>query len=115
MRAMAAAQVDECVRIIDGMIEAANNAGRSHIVFQLPTNLIFDGVKPQEARLIVYSEIVKKYKTPITAGGKGFGETYFEDDPPRVYICWKTGLTDSEREDREAILNGARIPKNYKF
>jgi len=115
MRAMAAAQVDELVRVIDSMIEVANDSGQSNIVYKFPTNLIFDGVTPAESRLLVYSEIVKKYKTPMPSGGKGFTETYFADSPPRICIAWKIGLSQSERDDRYTILNGAKPPDGIKF
>jgi len=115
MRAMAAAQVDETIRVIDSMIEVANDAGQSNIVYKLPTNLVFDGVNQAESRLLVYSEVVKKYKTPITAGGKGFAETYYSDNPPRICVAWKIGLSQNERDDRNAILNSAKPPDGIKF
>ncbi len=115
MRAMAAAQVDELIRIIDSMIEVANDAGQSNIVFKFPVNLVFDGVTPVESRLLVYSEVVKKYKSPIPSGGKGFNETYYADNPPRICVSWKIGLSQNERDDRNAILNGAKPPEGIKF
>lgn len=115
MRAMAAAQVDETIRVIDSMIEVANDSGQSNIVYKLPTNLVFDGVSPAESRLLVYSEIVKKYKSPIPSGGKGFTDTYYADNPPRICITWKIGLSPNERDDRYAILNSAKPPDGIKF
>ena len=115
MRAMAAAQVDETIRVIDSMIEVANDSGQSNIVYKLPTNLMFDGVSPAESRLLVYSEVVKKYKSPIPSGGKGFTDTYYADNPPRICITWKIGLSQNERDDRYAILNSAKPPDGIKF
>ncbi len=115
MRVMAAAQVEETIRVIDSMIEVANDAGQSNIVYRLPTGLIFEGVSKEESRLLVYSEVVKKYKTPIPAGGKGFTETYYADNPPRICIAWKIGLSQNERDDRNAILNSAKPPDGIKF
>jgi len=115
MRTLISAQVEELIRVLDDMIAVANDSGRNNIIYHLPTNLIFDGISPAEARLIVYSELIKKYKTAITAGGKGFPETYFAEDPPRICVCWKIGLSQDEKTDRSAILASAKPPANIRF
>jgi hypothetical protein len=113
-RTLIRAQVEECVKFIDSLIETTHASGNNIINYSLPTNFVFDGYTLADAQLIVYSDLVAKYKTPIESGGKGFSETYYYSSPPRLVIRWKIGLTKSEREDRIAILGSAAPPPTQK-
>jgi hypothetical protein len=103
---------DLVAAIMDKIIEANDNSG-SKIVYELPcTFSMIPNLTRADAQLIVLSDVITIFKTPVAEGGKGFTNTRLICGPgaPKLEITWVNGMSEEERERRKQVLNSARVP-----
>lgn len=97
--------VNDHVKIIDAQILSTHNAGLSRIEYELPNNFCINNLDKADAQLLIYSELLRIYKDPISAGGKGFNDTTIEiGSTTWLRIAWVNGLSDQERESRKQLI-----------
>lgn len=92
--------IDDLVRNIDNQILCAHESGNSFIVYELPTVIPMFGIKPSDAKTIIYSELIEIYKK------KGFKNIILDQQNQHVFIIikWINGLTDEERQKRDELI-----------
>lgn len=102
--------VREQIKIIDAKIQTAHSAGFNGIEHELPINFTINNMNKADAQTLVYSEIIKSYKTPEDEGGKGFEHVRIDIGPKSVlYINWLNGMDESEREERQNIIKSCMM------
>ena len=101
---------DLVLAIMEMILEANDNSG-NHIIYELPCSFsMIPNLTRADAQLIVWSEVINIFRTPVAEGGKGFTDTKLICDKgvPRLEIKWSNGMTDAERIRRKQIIDSAR-------
>lgn len=95
---------------IDREILAAHRQGHDSCKYSLPSDLAISGLDRYGAQLLVYSELLTIYGSPIEDNGKGFdvriGGT---NEQPYFELKWKNGMSAEERDARQKIIDKHRI------
>lgn len=79
------------VRTIDSLITLANRRGEGYVKYNLPNVMDVQGMRPEDARLILYGRIINAYDTG--------GYLVTLDVPSGVItLTWQNGMTDDVRE-----------------
>lgn len=104
-REIVSQHVADIVRKIDAEILTANSAGKSSVIIELPTMFELHHLSKKDAQTLVYSEVLRVYKSP-QPDGKGFEHTYIDirAENTYLYIYWHNGMTSEERDERLKII-----------
>ncbi len=99
--------------IMETILEANDNSG-NQIVYELPCSFsMIPNLSKADAQLIVWSEVILVFKTPVAEGGKGFTNTrlIYDKGVPRLEIKWSNGMTNEERTRRRQIIDACTTKK----
>jgi hypothetical protein len=103
--------IQDQIKLIDAKIMTAHDAGFNKIEYDLPTNFSINGLEKADMQLIVYSELVKIYGTPVRDGGKGFTIRVEIGTTSKLHISWPCTMQNGEREERRRLLLQHSITK----
>jgi hypothetical protein len=95
------------IRLIDAKISTAHSNGFSRIEHELPVNFIVNNLSPIDSQLLIYSDLLRMYITPIDQGGKGFKSVHIIglEDTPKFCVSWVNGMTEQDRKIRMDLIN----------
>lgn len=98
--------VDTQLEFIDDKIISINDAGGNCCEYDLPTTPTVGSLPLKQAQTLVYSEILRTFRTPVSEGGKGFDRTYLRRIGTRAIlrIEWENVLSDDEYSQRLAYI-----------
>lgn len=93
------------IQSIDTHINLAHASGRNYVIYELPSNFSINNLSNADAKLLVYTELLKVLTSPVPSG-KGFKNVKIKLGAKSfLYIKWEDGLlSKAEKENRYAIL-----------
>jgi hypothetical protein len=96
--------VDDFIKSIDGKILMAHEQGFSKIGFDLPVNFAVNNMDVKDAQIMIYSELLDRYKNP--SNKKNFEKVYLEFLPNKtiMHIEWVNGMDENERSRRVKLI-----------
>jgi hypothetical protein len=105
--------VSDQERLIDASILTAHRSGFNHIEHELPVNFNISNMDKADAQTMIYSELLTIYKSPESAGGKGFENVHIDmiSLKPILRINWLNGMDDDERRRRREYIRGCMLGK----
>lgn len=115
MRTTLAGIVKLHVETIDSLIQNAYANGINKIVYELPTTFDLGNLDKKQGQILVYSEIICLFRTPVSDGGKGFDNTYIKLNPDSTILIveWNDIFPQKERDSRNDIIKMAtQLPEH---
>lgn len=103
--------VNEQIKIIDNAIIDAHNSGFNTLTYNLPTNFDLNNMDKSDAQILIYSDIINTYATPIVKGGRGLTVHIDVGVNPILYIHWINGMSESDRLNRVNLIRSHTIHK----
>lgn len=104
--------VIEHLRRIEAEIQSASIQHKSDIIYSLPPEVKVDSLSPADAKLYLYSELLRIYNLPEDRGGLGYkARIMYETNDPYLRIYWRPGLDEAERKERQNVLETFNIAR----
>ena len=111
MRDILAHIINTHIEIIDDLIQDAYIAGQTGIMYELPFTFDIGNLSGDDARILVYSELISLMRRPTDQGGKGFDDTFITLNKKSTVLTvkWRSIFSAEEKKARRDIIDSAKL------